>query len=273
MSVVDADHVPAASPNEVVIACTHPGQIGDALWAVPAMRELCRRRGCRADFWTSRACAAAADLIDAQEFVRHCVVDYGQRVEGGGGGIQPWHVPNAEGKDFGYASVYHFGIRSAITVPIPEYYCSMYGLPQLPNRYDLPSGYEGRALTEGPFVCLASRGENDYKQLFREFVRRCPVPVVEVGYPAQHVGTDLGSIDRTSHGFLEMAWVISKCRWFVGLMSAPLVIASGWDCLKIAPHSGIHWDMSHVIRTPLHHYPVVGWPVNPDPSVLLEYVK
>lgn len=251
-------------------AVTNHKQHGDTLFSIPCARELARRRGQKCDFWLayghSRNCG---DLIQCQDFVRHVVYDHDHPLE------SPW-FSNAAGPGWGYAEVYHMGFRSGFDCPIPEYYSRLFGLPQLPIRYDLPPGYEGRPLPEGPFVALASKGKGttDYWRLFANFALRCPYPVVEVGYPGESLQVGpCGVLDYTSEGFVEMAWVISKCKWFVGLMSSPLVVASGWDCVKVAPHSGIHWNMNHVIRTDKHHYPVVGWPVNDDPSPLLELIR
>ncbi len=224
----------------------------------------------KADFWVVRDHAPhCLDLLQCQDFVRHVVTDRDQPLE-------KWGFSNAAGPGWRYAEVYHMGFREGFDCPIPEYYSRLFGLPQLPNRFDLPPEYRGRELPEDPFVALASkgRGTTDYWQLFARFARYCPYPVVEVGYPGETLRMNLPHVwDRTSEGFVEMAWVISKCRWFVGLMSSPLVVASGWDCVKIAPHSGIHWHMGHVLRSPLHHYPIVGWPVNDDPGPILEIIQ
>jgi hypothetical protein len=117
-------------------------------------------------------------------------------------------------------------------------------------------------------VVLAARGQTGFAEMFRGFVGKCPLPVVEVGLPGQAIATDLGAWDLTSHGFLEMTWIISQCRFFVGLMSAPLVVASGFPCFKIAPHDGQSWDMRHVVRTPLHAYPV-----GKDPQLILDHLR
>ena len=234
-----------------MIAITHPGLIGDCLWCVPAAREIARRHGPKVDFWTSRIVEPATDLLAAQEFVERVIVDPGYHAVSGDCGAQPWHMRNAD--LYGYDSVYHMGLRETPSVPIPEYYCRLHNLPQLPNRYDLPADYAGRDLPKVRFVALAARGTTTFAERFREFVRHCPHPVVEVGAPGQAVAGDLGAIDRTSKGFLEMTWVISRCHWFVGLLSSPMVVASGFPCVKIGLYDH-HWDMRHVIHTPLHHY-------------------
>src|SRR4029077_2104845 len=127
------------------------------------------------------------------------------------------------------------------------------------------------------FVCMASKGPADsFGFLFRDLAQRCHIrgiPVVEVGYPNCTVATDAGpwpaggAWDRTSLGFCEMAYVILKCRWFVGEISAPLVVASGFPCKKIAVHDGVHWDMSQAVYSDRHVY-VAGY----DAGRVLEHL-
>jgi hypothetical protein len=246
-----------------MIAVTMPGMIGDALSAVPAARALAERHGCRADFWTSHLVRPALDLIEAQAFVRRVVIDPEYAVRDGGCGAQPWRMENAE--HCGYLEVYHLGFRETPSVPLVEYCGSLYGIGQQPVRWDLPERCENISLPD-PFVVIAPRGRTTFRETFREFVRRCPKPVVEVGAPGEAVAADLGSSDLTSRGFLWMAWLISRCSLFVGLISAPYVVASGFPCTKVLVHDGGN-DLRQVLRTGAHHY------VGNDPAELLRYVS
>jgi hypothetical protein len=68
---------------------------------------------------------------------------------------------------------------------------------------------------------------------------------------------------------LKMASIIAGARAFVGLMSAPLVIANGFSIPKIVPcllgnGSG---DLRHLLRSPKHHYLV-----NPDFNEMLSLI-
>lgn len=251
--------------SERLIACTMPGLIGDALSAVPAARALAEKHGCQADFWTSPVVWPAKDLLEAQSFVRRVVIDEDYRTDNSACGLQPWYMANAENTGFGYEAVYHLGFRSTPTVPLVEYCGSLYGIGQQPVRWDLPANRPG-PVGSYPFVALAARGESSFREMFHEFVRRCPAPVVEVGRPGEAVATDLDALDCTSPGFLDMAWVLSRCKWFVGLISAPYVVASGFGCTKIMAHNSA-WDMRHVLRSGAHHY-VEGY----DPDALLRYI-
>ena len=236
-----------------MIAVTMPGHLGDLLSSVPAARALAARHGCRADFWTSPACGAGADLLVTQDFVNAVVRDHDYRAERGDCGVQPWRMASADDPRHGYEAVYHLGFRETPTVPLVEYCGTLYGLPQQTPRWDLPSWYEGRPLPDAPFVALAARGASSFRETFRRLAASCPRPVVEVGKPGEAVAGDLGALDRTGDGFLEMTWVLSQCKWFVGLISAPYVVASGFGCTKVMAHDGT-WDLRHVLRTGAHHY-------------------
>ena len=239
-----------------MIAICSPFHNGDILWTVPTARELARVHDAEVDFWVSVWAKNCADLLLAQDFTRRVVVDedFTSAL-----GREHW-MGNAESPDHGYLRVCQLGFRGHFNVPIPEYYCRLVGIGQQPNKFDLPAElHPDDLLPAAPFVCLASKGPADmFHATFRDFVKRCPHHVVEVGYPGEVVATDLGAWDRTSDGFVRMAQIISMCKWFVGTLSAPLVVASGFSCLKVGVHDGVHWDMTQVVYTDRHRYVVAG---------------
>ena len=257
---------PQVTDGSRVVAVCSPYHNGDVLWAVPTARALAARHDAKVDFWVSAWGERCRDLLEAQSFCRRVVVDPEHPLG------REWHMGNAESPDHGYLAVYQLGFRGAFSVPIPEYYATLCGLGQQPNVFDVPPG-PWRDLPEGDFVCLATKGPADsFAGTFRAFAGlalRQGFPVAEVGYPGCTVAADLGALDRTSEGFCEMAHVISKCRWFVGLLSSPLVVASGFGCVKVGVHDGLHWDLSQVVHTPLHRY-VVGLG---RPELVLEWIR
>jgi hypothetical protein len=276
---------PQVTDGSRVIAVANPFYNGDVLWEVPAARELARRhselegREVKVDFWVSPYGAACADLLACQSFTRRVIVDKGHDLLTMG-----YWMTEPERPEHGYLRTCQLGFRpGGFDVPIPEYYCRLVALPQLPNQFDLPREVVGRARLPfdrwggEPFVVMASKAPPDsFASTFREAARQIMargIMVVEVGCPAdyrdtQAIASDLGASDRTGHGFCEMAAIISQCRWFVGQLSAPLVVASGFPCVKIGVHDGVHWNLSHSIRTPLHHY-VAGY----DPGLILEHIR
>jgi hypothetical protein len=105
--------------------------------------------------------------------------------------------------------------------------------------------------------------------MWRDFVRRCPLPVVEVGCPGTETAVTEGAWDRLRPGFLEMAGVISRCKIFFGHISAPLVVADAFPgVVRVAVHDGRSWDLERCTRSPVNHYPVCY-----DAEPLLGYVR
>lgn len=230
-----------------LIACAHPGKIGDALWALPAVRELCRRLDARCDFYTSDYCRPVKPLLEALPFIRQVVIPAGYEIKSMDCGVQPWQMPVPPE---GYLSVHQMGFQGSPGGCIGEHIAGAAGLPR---EIGCAVQYEIEPMSLGyEYVVIASRGETTYADRFREFARRCRLPCLEVGAQGQHVIP--AAVDHCGCDMLKMARLIAGAKAFVGIMSAPLVIANGWSLPKIVPHNGVSWDMSHVLYTPSHHY-------------------
>jgi hypothetical protein len=50
-----------------------------------------------------------------------------------------------------------------------------------------------------------------------------------------------------------MAGLISASKFYLGIMSAPLVIANGFDVPKIIPYNN-NWDMRHIVQKSESNY-------------------
>lgn len=229
------------------IACAHPGKMGDALYALPAIRELCRRRGAKADFYTSSYCAPLRRLFEAQECIEKFVVASGYVLQDFGCGARPWQVPVPAG----YDEVFQMGFETYPEGPIHDYIAARANLPSgLPIRYDfdLPPPE-----IEGPYIVTAPRGYTAYSHVFRAIADHCPIRVVEVGGAGDGTGSPR-AIDKTGLDMLEVLPWLANARGFYGLHSAMLVLANGFPIPKVAPQ-GV-WDMRHVVRSPYNQYPV-----------------
>lgn len=240
-----------------MIACTHPGKIGDALYALPAIRALCERHGCEADFFTSEYCRPLLGLVAAQPFVRQALVAGDYVPERADCGVQPWLVPTPEG----YEAVYHLGFQSNPDRPLHEFIASQAGVngyaPEV--RYD----FTPRQTLGNPYVVVSARGASSFAELFRGVIDASPVTVVEVGASGEAVGAGR-SLDLTGLDMLDVLPWFAGASGFVGLSSAMLVLANGFPIPKVVPHDGRSWDERHWLRSPAHHYPV-----NPGASEVL----
>jgi len=230
------------------IACAHPGKIGDALYALPAARALAERHGAQVDFYTSEYCRPMLRLLEAQSFVDRAVVAEGYKLRDFGCGAQPWSVPVPRG----YDAVYQLGFRSTPNCYLPDWISQSVRLPVgLPIQYD----YEDRETLAEPYIVIAPRGGTSYAGLFRELAETCPMVVVEVGARGEGTGSSR-SMDLTGEDMVDVLPWLARSRGFVGLMSSSLALANGFPIPRVAPHDGRHWDMRHVARSPLNHYPV-----------------
>ncbi len=222
--------------------------MGDALYALPAIRELALRHGEPIDFYTSSYCAPLRRIFEAQHCIANFVVANDYVLVDFGCGARPWTVPVPEG----YDAVYQMGFETYPETDIHDFIAARVGLPTgLPIRYDfdLPAPEE----VDGPYIVTAPRGHTEYSPVFRAIADHCPIPVVEVGGAGDGTGSPR-AIDKTGLDMLEVLPYLACARGFYGLHSAMLVLANGFPIPKVAPQG--RWDMRHVVHSPYNQYPV-----------------
>lgn len=239
-----------------IIACAHPGKMGDTLWALPSVRALCEKHDAVCDFYTSDYCLPLKDLVEYQPYIRQMIVPAGYTITSMDCGCQPAEMPI---DPRGYAAVYQMGFHGVPFGCIGGYIAEKAGLPRaVGERVEYAVPPHGLGFGPRGYIVLAPRGETSYAPLMREFAKRSPFPTVEIGAIGQAViPTDEEHFDLTCASMLRMASIISGARAFIGLMSGPLVIANGFPVVKkIVPHNGRSWDMSHVMYSDNHHYEI-----------------
>lgn len=229
-----------------MIAVTHPGRIGDALYALPTIRWLCQKHGCQADFYTSEVCRPMLRLMRRQSCIHDARIVDGYVIAGNGPGIQPWYmsVPDQ------YAATYHLGLKTNPGCFISNHVAREVGAPDgLPIAYE----FDDRREFDGDYVVMAPRGHTTFRATFEDVINRSPFPVVQIGATGEAIA---GGIDRTGLDMVDTLPLLAHCRAFVGLMSSQLVLANAFPCIKIAPHDGKSWDMRHPLYGYRNHYPV-----------------
>lgn len=241
-----------------MIAVAHPGKMGDALYALPAVKWLCKKYGCKADFYTSEYCKPLTPLLEYQPYINKAVIPEEYRIEHMGCGIQPWHMPIPEDN---YDAVFQLGFKQTPDKSLHDWIRESVGISeQLPVAYECPEEHVGFYDIAPPlnqtYVVLCSNGETSFKPLFEEFVQKCPFPIVHVGKE------EIRGLFNVAYDIAGLSSFLNDCSWiknaraFVGLMSSNLVLANGFDVLKVAPHDGVHWDMRHVIKESYNWYPI-----------------
>ncbi len=238
-----------------MIAICTPELHGDVLWTVPAARYLARKHGCLVDYWLSYRGASTADLLRVQTFVNDVILD-GVWVPRGG---RTEEVDLARGN---YEAVYQLGFHESLdNLTLLDYFCRRAGVPRQGHHLEIPVGCPEEPLPEVPYIVMDAKkvdgSMHRWHEMFREFVRHCSLPVLEIGVPGCAVAVDCGSIDHCRHGFLHAAACIAQCKYFVGTISAPLVMADAFpEVRRIAVHDGRSWCMDQVTKSPMNYYPV-----------------
>ena len=232
----------------MTIAITHPGKMGDTLYALPLARLVSSLTGEQIDFYTSEYCKPLQNLIEYQSYVNECIIPADYTIERMDIGVQPWLMPVREG----YSKVIHAGFHGVPDRPIHEFIAHQAGYTQfLDLRYDYPE--LTTSLQYEDYICIAPRGETSFKHLFDGVAKLSNVNAVIIGGKGDYTGY---GIDYTGLDMLDTLSILSRAKGFVGLMSSQLVLANGFPIPRIAPHDGIHWDMRHVVYSHLNHYPI-----------------
>ncbi len=158
-------------------------------------------------------------------------------------------------------------MRGGRQTNLRDWFCNIVGVPRWNHQFDLPDKVPDYRKVWGNFVVVAAKAwernswQDHFNNSMREMVKilKGAATVLEVGPPSWRcrcLATDLGAIDATSEGFLDMAGIISQCKVFVGTPSAPLVLADAFPWVhRIALHDGVTWDVEHAVtRSPMNHY-------------------
>ena len=222
-----------------------PGKMGDALYALPTIRELCSVHDCLADFYTSEYCAPLAVFMRAQSCIDCVIIPKYYRIENDGCGVQPWFMPVDESR---YQAVYQMGFRSFPNKALPAWIAESVGITWNGRiEYDVPALLPECLYGTGSYFALAP-GRNPLP-VMSEFIDVSPLPVVVIGGPNEYIGKGL---DLCGIDMLEMAGIIKFSNGFIGTASAPLVIANGFDIPKVI--IGNHGPLEHLVHTDENHY-------------------
>lgn len=227
------------------IAISMPGKMGDALYALPTARYLYGVTGKKIDFYTSSYCLPMKRLVEYQPYIHEFIIPDGYIVERMDMGVQPWNMPIPNE----YDEIHQLGFRGIPDTMLHQYMAKTAGITAgLAIAYDYPriSNPLGK-----PYIAIAPRGDTTYNQLFNDIADL--YPSIIIGGNGDYLGH---GVDMTGKDMLDTLSLLDHATAFIGLMSSQLVLANGFNIPRIAPHDGIHWDMSHVVQYHLNHYPI-----------------
>lgn len=250
-------------------AITHPGKLGDAIFTLPVCRYLAEKSGNPVDFFTSLYCAPMRELFEYQSCIGKFVIADNYKIERYDMGVQPYVVPVPIGD---YDTTYHLGFRNIPDKRLDWFMAESVGINPAelgPIKYEIPP--HNRYLIT-PYIVLAPRGETGYKSLFVDFIglaHEHGIGIVQIGGKGEFIGK-CGTLDSdyTGTNLLITCGLIAGAKVFIGLMSAMLVLANGWNLPKIAPHDNHSWDMRHVVKSSSNYYPI-----NPTAQQMLEIIE
>ena len=246
-------HIPRTGRIMGRLAFSHPGKLGDALYTLPTIKEICRLREAKCDFYTSPYCRPLLRLFEFQKEVNRVYFPDNYVIENMSIGVQPYYMPIDTSL---YETVWQLGFRSVPTCALPNFIAATAGIQNSAN-IQVSYEYPDIPTLDEPYIVLAARGRTTFEPVFKEVVEKCPIKVVQVGGFGDEISTNGNSISITGLDMLETTTWIAKSVGFIGIMSAMLVIANGFDIPKVAPHNGKSWDMRHVVTGPNNMYPVL----------------
>jgi hypothetical protein len=235
-------------------AVSHPGKIGDALFALPTMRKLYKDTGLKSDFYTSNYCLPLKKLFEYQSCVDQVIVPEEYVIHDMGCGVQPWEMPiNATQ----YEKVYHLGFRNGPIGLLHIFEAQQVGIVGVENPVyeypDLPPPIEG------PYIVIASRGITTYEHVYKYLFEHSPIPVIQVGHAGETLSGN--SINLCGIDLLETCNVIAKSTSFVSIPSSNFVLATSFPhILKIGMHDGVHWNPTHFVQDKNTWFPILPSP-------------
>jgi ADP-heptose:LPS heptosyltransferase len=240
-----------------MIAVSHPGKIGDALYTLPTIRELSKIHNCKVDFYTSEHCRPIKEFMKIHGPINECIIPNDYIIERYDMGIQPWLMPIDENK---YEKVYHLGFRQVPDKSLPEFIAETAGLDRnIGSNIQYNYSYSLLDTVEN-YIIIAPRGETSYSYIFKgviDYYESKNIKCYIVGGQGDYFGK---GIDYTHLDFNGMANLIADAKFYLGIMSAPLVIANGFNIPKIIPYNN-NWDMRHIVQQPESYYlfePLLG---------------
>ncbi len=230
------------------LAFSHPGKIGDFLYALPSIRYICEFTKKRADVYSSEYCRPTKRLVEFQSYVDRMYFPDNYEIKAMDMGVQPWYIPIDKSL---YDITWQLGFRSTPDRPLPEFIAKSAGIShELEIKYDYPEF----VTLEEPYIVMSPKGHTTFEPLFVDIINKCSIRVVQIGGAGDFVGPDAFNI--CGMDMLETTTWIAKSKGFVGMMSAMLVLANGFNIKKVSPHDGVHWDMGHVVVSDNNFYPV-----------------
>lgn len=230
-----------------MIACSHPGRMGDALYALPSVIQACERHGCKCDFYTSEWCKPISKLLKRQSYIDKVVIPPEYTIQEHSIGIQPWKMPIDEAK---YEAVYQFGFKTYPLTFLADHIANENEfLPKKPLKLE----YDDLGNEKWGYFVTCTKSVNDiayYNHLdtFFEQITRVK-DVVIVGLQKIRHGGTTGCTDWTGMAYENIPGLIHNSDGFIGVPSTPHTIATFIPHVKRYVVEAPYWDTRHVFTS------------------------
>lgn len=211
-----------------MIATSHPGRCGDAIFCLPTIKALCRKHWCKADMYSSDWCAPMEPLFRYQPFIRDFIIPPEYKIEGHGIGVQPWEMPIPKEK---YEAVYQLGFKTYPFVALPDHIAASEGFGLLPLELEYPLERK----IEGDYLVGCTKSMNECAMafpqspdFFEKMGERMRLVIIGMQPLAPHIKGE-----HQMMNMLEIASLMHFSRGFIGSPSTPHTIAAFIPHLKM----------------------------------------
>ena len=220
------------------ICCTHPGKLGDCLYALPVIRAIAAQYGVKVDFCTSEYCTPLKRLFEYQHYISKFYVSPNYVMEHSHRGAQPWRVPVDSTT---YDVVYHLGFRMYPNKPLHLFMGELVGVAV---KDEIEYEYPDIETSADPYYILAPGSRKEFWEELGKMANKLPYPVFVIGRPEEYFGV---GTDKTGLDFLETTTWVGKSCGYIGTPSSQLVLANGFDIPKIVLYNETVCDMRHAL--------------------------
>lgn len=218
--------------DKKLYAFSHPGKIGDAFYALPTIRRICKDNNAEAVFYTSSYCEPMRKTMLYQSCIVDFIIPDNYQVEHFGCGGQPWQMPIDTSK---YEKVHQLGFHTPINKSLHKVIAEAENIHDIedpyyeyPETYNLDYDY---AIINTNYT---SKGFNPYiDNLYYDFVCKSPIKCVQFGREGDQLSRPHDNlVSFMGIDMLDTLSLMAKAKLYIGVMTGTLVLANGFPNLK-----------------------------------------
>lgn len=202
---------------------TMSGRYGDILWSLPTAKRIAEQVGHTVDFCCMPQYESLLPLLAVQRYIAKAFVLPNWICQGSPFGDQPWEAPVAE---LGYQRVFHLTYRyHPVNETLADFIARQQHI-QLGDTWLPFLSVEDVVRSRGAVVAVGFNPDGQEQKL------------TLVNHLREHL-VDVHFVDCSTLTWLQAAWAISQCKFFLGCRSSLAVVAHGFAkrCLIYEPNA------------------------------------